>query len=54
MTNKLIQQTIFNGDKSVDTFFTIGGMLVAYGLLNQVEKKGKFRAVYYYVHRIVR
>ena len=54
MSSKVIQQTIFNGDKSVDTFFMVGGLLVAYGMLNQMEKTNKFKPVYFYVHRIVR
>ena len=54
MTNKFIQQTVFNADKSVDSFFMIGGLLVTYGLLNQMKKTGKFNAIYFYLHRIVR
>ena len=54
MTNKLIQQTIFNADKSVDSFFMIGGMFLTFGFLNQMEKTKRFNVLMYCLHRFLR
>jgi hypothetical protein len=45
-------QLILNSTMSVDTFFTMSGFLVSYGLLKTLRKgKGRFPVVKFYVHR---
>ena len=55
---KLIQrftfQPIINGTFSVDTFFFLSGLLVAYLALKEVKEKGKLSWIYYFLHRIWR
>jgi peptidoglycan/LPS O-acetylase OafA/YrhL len=46
---------ILNATFSVDTFFTMGGLLVAYQLLRTLDKtKGKFNPLLMYLHRYLR
>ena len=48
-------QAIGNGFFSVDTFFFLSGVLVAYLSLREMEKKrGRFPFLHYYVHRYLR
>ncbi|XP_050710957.1 nose resistant to fluoxetine protein 6-like [Eriocheir sinensis] len=47
-------QIIINGTVSVDTFFFMSGLLVAYNLTKEVGKTGKFNIPAYYIHRFVR
>ena len=54
MTEPFIAQTIFNADKSVDTFFMLGGLFTAFGILSQMQKTKRFNILYYYIHRIIR
>ena len=46
-------QLVKNALPSVDTFFYLSGLLVAYFTFIQLEKK-KFNIIAYYVHRYVR
>ncbi|CAL4126106.1 unnamed protein product, partial [Meganyctiphanes norvegica] len=48
-------QIIANAFLSVDTFFFMSGLLVAYGFMNLTHKSdGRFNPLLYYVHRVVR
>ena len=55
---KIIQrftfQPIVNGTFSVDTFFFLSGLLVAYLALKEVKDKGKLSWIYYFLHRFWR
>ncbi|KAL4237445.1 hypothetical protein ACF0H5_002162 [Mactra antiquata] len=44
-------QPIMNGTFSVDSFFFLSGLLVAYLALNEIQQKGKLNWVYFVVHR---
>ena len=44
-------QAIVNGSFSVDTFFFLSGLLVAYLALRGIREQGKFNWVYYFLHR---
>ena len=54
MTELLIQQTLLNAEKSVDTFFVLSGIFVTLGLLNQLQKNGRINYLSYYLQRILR
>lgn len=46
---------VLNGTLSVDTFFVMGGFLVAYNLLKIYDKtKGKLNLFMFYLHRYLR
>lgn len=48
-------QVILNGTLSVDTFFTISGLLVSYLLLRQLDhQKGRVNFGLFYLHRYLR
>jgi peptidoglycan/LPS O-acetylase OafA/YrhL len=48
-------QAILNGTFSVDSFFFLSGVLVAYLTLRQMKKrKGRFPFLHYYLHRYLR
>ena len=47
-------QPILNGTFSVDTFFFLSGLLVAYLALKEIKEKGKLNWVYFFLHRIWR
>ncbi|CAL4105049.1 unnamed protein product, partial [Meganyctiphanes norvegica] len=47
-------QIIGNADISVDSFFFLSGLLVAYGVLREMKKTGKLNIIMFYVHRIIR
>ena len=48
-------QAVLNGTFSVDSFFFLSGVLVAYLTLRQMKrKKGRFPFLHYYVHRYLR
>jgi peptidoglycan/LPS O-acetylase OafA/YrhL len=48
-------QGVGNGTVSVDTFLLIGGLLVSYLLLKELERnKGKFNVTLFYLHRYLR
>ncbi|XP_053395822.1 nose resistant to fluoxetine protein 6-like [Mercenaria mercenaria] len=44
-------QPIINGTFSVDSFFFLSGLLVAYLAFKQIREKGKFNWPYYFLHR---
>ena len=44
-------QAIVNGSFSVDTFFFLSGLLVAYLALREIREKGKLNWVYNFLHR---
>lgn len=44
-------QPIVNGTYSVDTFFFLSGLLVAYLALKELASQGKLNWVYYFLHR---
>ena len=54
MSQNYLVQLITNGDKSVDTFFTLSGMLVAFNFFKLVNHRRKFPFIYFYIHRIIR
>lgn len=54
LTEPFLFQIIRYANVVTDTFFFMGGMLVAYGLLRELERTGKFNIIMYYVHRLVR
>jgi len=48
-------QTIANGTVSVDSFFVLSGMLVACGLLRELDRsKGRLNIPLFYIHRYLR
>jgi peptidoglycan/LPS O-acetylase OafA/YrhL len=48
-------QAVLNGTFSVDSFFFLSGVLVAYLTLRQMKKrKGRFPFLHYYLHRYLR
>ncbi|CAL4082235.1 unnamed protein product [Meganyctiphanes norvegica] len=53
-TDGLLFQIIRYANVVTDTFFFMGGMLVTYGLLKELEKTEKFNIIMYYVHRFIR
>ena len=44
-------QPILNGAYSVDTFFFLSGLLVAYLTMKEFSEKGKMNWIYYFCHR---
>lgn len=44
-------QSIVNGTFSVDSFFFLSGLLVAYLALNEIHEKGKLNWIYFVLHR---
>ena len=44
-------QAILNGAYSVDTFFFLSGLLVAYLTMKEYKEKGKMNWIYYFCHR---
>ena len=47
--------TVFQALFSVDTFFTLGGFLMSFLLIKELEKKnGKVNIAFMYIHRYVR
>ena len=44
-------QPILNGTFSVDTFFFLSGLLVAYLALREISEKGRLNWIYFFVHR---
>ena len=47
-------QAVGNGFFSVDSFFFLSAVLVAYLTFRQMKKRGRFPVVHYYVHRYLR
>ena len=55
LTQRFSFQAVLNGTFSVDSFFFLSGVLVAYLTLRQMKrKKGRFPFLHYYVHRYLR
>ena len=55
VASRFSYQAIDNGFFSVDSFFFLSGVLVAYLTLRQMKKKdGRFPIIQYYVHRYLR
>jgi peptidoglycan/LPS O-acetylase OafA/YrhL len=52
--SRLSFQAIENALFSVDSFFFLSGVLVAYLTLRQIKKKGRFPFLHYYLHRYLR
>ena len=46
--------TVINGTVTVDTFFVMGGALVAYNLLRELDKSKKINVFMLYIHRYLR
>ena len=44
-------QPVMNGTFSVDTFFFLSGLLVAYLALREIREHGKLSWIYYFLHR---
>ncbi|XP_066945965.1 nose resistant to fluoxetine protein 6-like [Macrobrachium rosenbergii] len=49
-----LTQIILNGYPSVDSFFFMSGLLVAYGVLREKKRTGKINLFVFYVHRYIR
>ena len=48
-------QGVGNGTIAVDTFLLMGGLLVSYLLLKELDRnKGKFNVTLFYLHRYLR
>ena len=48
-------QGVINATVSVDTFFLMSGLLVAYLLLRELDRnKGRFNVALFYIHRYLR
>ena len=45
---------VLNGTVAVDTFFLMGGALVAYNMLKELEKAQKINVPLLYLHRYLR
>ncbi|KAB7494938.1 Nose resistant to fluoxetine protein 6, partial [Armadillidium nasatum] len=54
LSQGFFMQIISNGDKVVDTFFTISGLLVSYSFFRHSFTKKKFPYLQYYLFRIIR
>ncbi|XP_071536043.1 nose resistant to fluoxetine protein 6-like isoform X2 [Panulirus ornatus] len=54
LQNSWMNQIILNAFPSVDSFFFMSGLLVAYGLTKEFERKKRFNPLVYYVHRFIR
>ncbi|KAL4237446.1 hypothetical protein ACF0H5_002163 [Mactra antiquata] len=50
-TQRFTFQPIMNGTFSVDSFFFLSGLLVAYLALNEIQQKGKISWIYFVLHR---
>ncbi|XP_071536057.1 nose resistant to fluoxetine protein 6-like [Panulirus ornatus] len=54
LQNSWMNQIILNAFPSVDSFFFMSGLLVAYGLTKEFERTRKFNPLVYYIHRFIR
>lgn len=52
--NPYSYQLIFNAFPSVDTFFFMSGLLVAYNLTKEFQRTSRFNIPLYYIHRVIR
>jgi peptidoglycan/LPS O-acetylase OafA/YrhL len=53
-SNNLYSTFILSGTLSVDTFFTIGSVLISYGFMKAKCKNVRFNLFQYYLHRYLR
>ncbi|XP_045156182.2 nose resistant to fluoxetine protein 6-like [Mercenaria mercenaria] len=51
ITQRFTFQPILNGTYSVDSFFFLSGLLVAYLALKEIREKGRLSWPYYFLHR---
>lgn len=51
LTHRFTFQAILNGTYSVDSFFFLSGLLVAYLALRELNEKGRINWIYYFAHR---
>jgi len=51
--NSAFFEVLMSGQFSVDSFFFLSGLLVAYFAFQELQK-GRFSLVVYYVHRYIR
>lgn len=54
ITDNALDQIVFNGSFSVDTFFFMSGLLATYSVLREKAESGRVNWIMYYVHRILR
>ncbi|KAK8401121.1 hypothetical protein O3P69_002701 [Scylla paramamosain] len=54
LTKPAYAQIMTNADLSVDTFFTLSGLLVTLGLLGVIRRTGRFNLFHYFLHRLLR
>ncbi|CAL4064215.1 unnamed protein product, partial [Meganyctiphanes norvegica] len=54
MFDDILAQTILSATPSVDTFFFLSGLLVAYGLMRGKDKMDLYGFFMFYVHRFIR
>ena len=54
MVKRFSFQAVVNAVFSVDSFFFLSGVLVAYLTLRQMKKTGRFPFLHYYIHRYLR
>ncbi|XP_071543592.1 nose resistant to fluoxetine protein 6-like [Panulirus ornatus] len=54
LTDDVIDQTVTNATYSVDSFFFMSGLLVAYGIHKEYKRVKKVNWIMYYVHRFLR
>lgn len=54
LTKPVYAQIVTNADLSVDTFFTLSGLLVTLALLDVVSRTGRFNFFLYFFHRLLR
>ncbi|XP_042869485.1 nose resistant to fluoxetine protein 6-like [Penaeus japonicus] len=54
LVDEVIEQIIGNATFSVDSFFFMSGLLVAYGVLREHERSGRVNWIMFYVHRFIR
>ncbi|XP_063927525.1 nose resistant to fluoxetine protein 6-like [Zophobas morio] len=53
-TDKLHSMVLISATLSVDTFFTISGVLMSYGFMKTKYRSTRFNILFYYCHRYVR
>ncbi|ROT79906.1 putative nose resistant to fluoxetine protein 6-like [Penaeus vannamei] len=54
LVDEVIEQIIGNATFSVDSFFFMSGLLVAYGVMREHKRAGRVNWIMYYVHRFIR
>jgi len=54
MTQSPLYMTLGNAFLAVDTFFLVGGFLLAYGFFREMKRGNKFDAIKFYLYRYIR